>query len=330
MSARDTTGGHRDPVSIIIPAHNQADYCRRCLDSLRAHTAPPYRLILVDNGSTDGAGELFDDTPAAEVIHAGANLGFAGGVNLGLERASGHVVLLNSDTILSPGWLERLTRALESERDVGLAGPVSNCAAGPQQIDTPPLENEPAIHAFAAARAGMCAGTVREVTRLIGFCLMIREEAWRKAGRFDERFAIGNFEDDDYCTRVRRAGYRLVVAEDCFVFHFGGRTFEGMGLTGAAYDALLEQNRRRYEEKWAQRLPRGPDARRRAQALAAQARAALNQHDSAGALRLFRAAVEADPAQPAIYRELAALLSTLGEEAMAQRLLAQAARLETR
>ena len=91
------------PLSIIIPAFNQLKYCQGCIASLRRCTPEAHRLILVDNGSTDGVGDYFYSVPKAEVLHAEENLGFAGGVNLGLAKAVGHVVLLNSDTILSPG-----------------------------------------------------------------------------------------------------------------------------------------------------------------------------------------------------------------------------------
>ena len=87
-------------ISIIIPAFNQLDYCRQCILSVQLHTPPPYKLILVDNGSTDGVAEYFDEVPGAHVIHARKNLGFAGGVNLGMAAAEGPVLLLNRDTLV--------------------------------------------------------------------------------------------------------------------------------------------------------------------------------------------------------------------------------------
>ncbi len=301
------TGGVT-PISIIIPAFNQLDFCRACVASLQRCTTRPYRLILVDNGSTDGVGPFFDGVPEAEVVHAPENRGFAAGVNLGLARAGGHVVLLNSDTLLSPEWLERLERALLSGEDIGMAGPMSNCAAGAQQIDGLTLRTEEQIDAFARELAIRKDSTVRSVTRLVGFCLMIREAVWREAGPFDERFGIGNYEDDDYCTRVRRAGYHLVVAEDAFVFHHGGRTFTGMGLEGAAFNQLLDENRRRYMEKWDVQVPAPPSPARRAEQLNARAHEALAHGRAPEAVRLLRAAIEADPSAAANYNDLGAVL----------------------
>ncbi|MEA3365964.1 MAG: glycosyltransferase, partial [Candidatus Hydrogenedentes bacterium] len=120
------------PISVIIPAFNQVNYCRQCIQSIRMHTDREYRLILVDNGSTDGVSEFFDSVPGATVVHSDANLGFAGGVNLGFDHADGHVLLLNSDTLVPKGWLGILQHALLEEDDIGMVGPMSNCVSGPQ------------------------------------------------------------------------------------------------------------------------------------------------------------------------------------------------------
>lgn len=315
-----------NPISIIIPAFNEVAYCRQCIASLERRTRRAYRLILVDNGSTDGVSEFFDSVEGAVVIHAGENLGFAGGVNRGLEMAAGHAVLLNSDTLLTEGWLERLEAALLSADDIGMVGPVSNCAAGPQQLDGLSLADEEEANTFAQERAREKSGAVRHVTRLVGFCLMIRDTVWHEVGTFDERFAIGNYEDDDYCTRVRRAGYRLAVAEDTFIYHFGGRTFAGMGLEGAAFTELMAENRQRYMDKWKVRLPDPPSAENRAKRLNDRARAALAEGDTGEAMRLLKAAVETCPEAPGNYNDLGALLWRLGKEDAAYGLFLEALR----
>jgi len=314
----------RTPISIIIPAFNQLAYCRACIDSLRRCTPREYRLILVDNGSTDGVGPFFDSVKDATVIHTRKNLGFAGGVNYGLAHADGHIILLNSDTLLTPGWLDRLETALLSSDDIGMAGPMSNCAAGPQHIDGLSLNNESAIDAFAEEWAQRNTGRIRDVNRLVGFCMMIREMAFRRIGMFDESFGIGNFEDDDYCTRVRKERFRLVIAEDCFVFHHGGRTFQGMGLTGDAFEQLLAENRQRFEEKWGVHVPKPPAAQRRAQRLNEQARQALAKDDPLEAVRLLRAAIETCPEEAQHYNDLGVVLWQTGRIDLARQCFHQA------
>jgi len=75
------------PVSIIIQAFNQLAYCRECVEPILSHTEWPYKLILVDNGSTDGVGEFSDSIPNATVVHTGTNLGFPAGVALGKPQS---------------------------------------------------------------------------------------------------------------------------------------------------------------------------------------------------------------------------------------------------
>lgn len=314
------------PVSIIIPAFNQLEYCRQCVHSLLARTTPPYKLILVDNGSTDGVGEFFDSIAEACVIHAGTNRGFAGGVNLGLAQAEGHAVLLNSDTILPEGWLERLVAPL-ARADVGLVGPVSNCVSGIQQVDAPGLSSLEDIDAFARTVGEAKAGATVATERLVGFCLLIRDEALRKIGLFDESFGPGNFEDDDYCLRARRAGYRLVIARDCFVFHYGSRTFIGMDLVGDRWQDLMARNRERFLSKWAAPHVVTEEDRARAFELGRKAREAIEDGHTATALRMLRDAIAKDPTSPDHFNDLGVLLWQVGERERALEQFRRALRL---
>jgi len=285
-------GGER--VSIVIPAFNQLDFCRQCVEMLLQNTPPPYKLILVDNGSTDGVSEYFDSVRGATVIHAGENKGFAGGVNLGLEQAEGHVVLLNSDTLTPTGWLDRLRTALESSGDIGLVGPMTNYAAGPQCIPDLKFEAMEEVEKFARELAEKQHGNLRDVPKLVGFCVMIRKETREKVGLFDESFGIGNYEDDDYCMRAICAGYRVCMALDAFVFHYGSRTFAGMGVTGKEWQDLLDSNERRFLEKWRGQC-QGSDAEKKSRQLARRARSAVRRGDLVGAANLYEQAVSAYP-----------------------------------
>ena len=316
------------PIDIIIPAFNQLRYCRQCIESIRRCTTIPYRLVLVDNGSTDGVSEYFDDVAGAFTIHAETNLGFAGGVNLGLRHAQGHVVLLNSDTVVPPGWLERLRDALLGNDDVGMAGPLSNYASGMQQIETPPLSSQEELAAFADELAAKNAGVASDTYRLVGFCMLIRDEVVRRVGLLDERFETGNFEDDDYCLRVRHAGFRLVIAHDAFVYHFGSRTFAGMGLTNEKFSAVLRENEGRFREKWGAAAAEHSDRAMRADSLNKRARAALALDDPATALRLQTEALELHPQSARHHNDLGAILWKLGDADRAGRCFERALRLD--
>jgi GT2 family glycosyltransferase len=171
---------------------------------------------------------------------------------------------------------------------VGMVGPVSNFVSGEQQITTVEYErhdlrfeiSEPEedgritridgrpggtvvcdlskLDEFARKWGEANEGKIVETDRLVGFCLLIRREVVDRIGLLDERFGIGNFEDDDYCRRARAAGFRLAIATDAFVHHFGGRTFIGSGVD---HGALMRRNERLFREKW--RNGRESRARRR-------------------------------------------------------------------
>lgn len=303
-----------EPISIVIPAHNQLEYCRQCIESIQIGTTTPYQLILVDNGSTDGVGEYFDAVAGATVVHSSTNLGFAGGVNLGIERATGHVLLLNSDTLVPRHWLARLLEALESGDDIGMVGPMSNYVSGIQAIDNLAFTSVDEVNAFSDNLYREARGQLQDVDRLVGFCMLIREEAVKEVGIFDESFGIGNYEDDDYCIRVRACGYRLCAAHGCFVFHYGNRTFFGLGICGESWDELLEENSRRFQAKW-NTEPSEDRARQWQQAheLNRQARQTLDGGDLTGAARLFMDAIGACPQMETNFNDLGAVLWQLGE-----------------
>ncbi len=123
-------------TSIVIVTHNQVEYTRQCLDSIRLVTDEPLELIVVDNGSTDGTVEFLRALPGARVIVNQTNRGFPAAANQGMAVATGNqVLLLNNDVVATTGWLGRMLRALRSDPKMGLVGPTSNYVSGPQQIE---------------------------------------------------------------------------------------------------------------------------------------------------------------------------------------------------
>lgn len=234
-------------TSIIIVTHNQLHYTRQCLASIRFRTDEPYELIVVDNGSTDGTVDYLRSEREVTVIANPDNRGFPAAVNQGLQIASGqHCLLLNNDTVVTTGWLQRMLDALASDSKIGLVGPVSNSVSGPQQIPVD-YRDLSSLDGFAWQWGQRHAGQLVDLDRLVGFCLLIRKEVVDQIGPLDERFGIGCFEDDDYCRRAQQAGFRTVVATDSFVHHFGSCTFRA---TGVDFAQLMKDNQRKYDEKW--------------------------------------------------------------------------------
>jgi len=218
---------------------------------------------------------------------------------------------------------------LVSAGDFGMVGPVSNYAPGEQQIRGLELRDEGDIEAFAGTLAEEKRGNVREAFRLSGFCLLIRHAALAKVGLFDERYGIGNFEDDDYCCRMRQAGYRLGIAEDCFVFHFGGRTFEGAGLSGDRFQALLAENRQRYISKWGVHLPGAASAEHQSLALNTRAQEAIAQGNPKEAVQLLHEAITIDPGLALNFAILGQVFSATGKQETAYDCFVRALRIDS-
>jgi GT2 family glycosyltransferase/Tfp pilus assembly protein PilF len=241
-------------ASIIVLCCNQLEYTRLCLEGVLRHTRAPYELLLVDNGSTDGTAAYLQEIRArveparVVVITNETNRGFAAGCNQALAQARGrYLVFLNNDTVVAQNWLSGLIAwAVHQWPSVGLVGPMSNYAPAPQYVagDYHELSG---LDPFAARWQQDHAGEAIEVQRLTGFCLLARREALERIGTFDEGYGLGFFEDDDLCVRVRAAGFRLLVARDVFIHHFGSRTFQGLGID--CRDEL-QKNFERFRAKW--------------------------------------------------------------------------------
>lgn len=277
--------GMKGLTSIIIVTWNGLEYTRQCIDSLEKYTRLPHELIIVDNGSTDGTVELLHDYAArrnnVRIILNQSNLGFAKAANQGLMAAEGdYLVLLNNDTVVTENWLENLQTCAESDPQVGMVGPRSNYVSGPQQLDVS-YNTLSEMHRF--ARQFNFSDNTRwfEVKRLVGFCLLIKREAYQKVGGLDERFALGNFEDDDLSLRMRESGYRLLCAGDTFIHHYGEATFK---VNQVDYSRTMQENARRFLEKWGQVAERddGPKI------LAAPKRTLSDNPNNSNPIQVFR------------------------------------------
>ncbi len=251
----DCTAGVPAPdVSIIVLIHNALAATRRCVAALRAHTGPSHELILVDNGSAADTVAFLRETaaahPACRLILSAENLGFAAGNNLGLAAARGRdVVLVNSDVVVTPGWLERLIACADAHPRAGLVGPCTNRISGPQQVANVDYDQDSlaGLDDWAARFAAGQAGQASPHWRAVGFCVLIRRALLETIGGLDPRFGRGNFEDDDYALRARLGGFESWIAGDCFVHHDGGRSFAAAGIDLAA---SLTANWEIFKAKW--------------------------------------------------------------------------------
>lgn len=234
-------------LSVVIPVCNQLDFTKACLDSLRAGSVHDFEIVVVDNGSTDGTPEYLNQRGDVVVVRNAKNLGFAPAVNQGLRRATGREILvLNNDVIAPRHMIERLVATLDANPVFDMIGPVTNCAAPSQQIAASYQDIED-LDAFANTRWTAHGPRLRQEPVVLGFAMLMRREVLDTVGGFDERFEVGNFEDNDFSLRATVAGYTLGVAEGVYIHHFGGKTFTGEGFD---YGALMRTNHARFVDKW--------------------------------------------------------------------------------
>ncbi|MDA8219785.1 MAG: glycosyltransferase [Dehalococcoidales bacterium] len=239
-------------VSIVILTHNELSATQQCLASVEAHTPEPHELIVVDNASTDRTVDYLRAYAATRehvrVIANSANRGFAAGNNQALSIARGdYVLLLNNDTIVTPGWLSRMLAAFQTHPQTGVVGPMAHYVSGPQLVPDPGYHSIEELEAFASKWSIDHDGESTRVMRLVGFCLLARRAVVDRIGGLDERYGSGNFEDDDFCVRAAFAGYEARIAQDVFIHHSGGQTFKAAKID---YNASLLRNWELFKTKW--------------------------------------------------------------------------------
>jgi GT2 family glycosyltransferase len=217
-------------VSIITINYNEADTTAQCLDTLRHLTYPHVECLVVDNASADGeAVALQDAFPDATVISSPINLGFAGGNNLAIQRATGaYVLLLNNDTTASPGLLEPLVAALEADPQIGIASPKilfdgTADATGRHRIQ---YAGSSPINPY-TGRSDTVGWRARDDGRFDasgpthlahGAAMMIRRSVFDAIGLLDERYFL-YYEEHDFAARARRAGYTIHYEAQSAVYH---------------------------------------------------------------------------------------------------------------
>ncbi|MDU4962077.1 MAG: glycosyltransferase [Sporomusaceae bacterium] len=248
---QDRPIAQKNLTSIIIITYNKFDYNRLCIESIRQFTDPgSYELLVIDNHSTDETVEWLRRQQDIHCVFNSANTGFPAACNQGIAIARGDsVLLLNNDTIVTPGWLNNLRRCLFSQPEIGAAGAITNSCSNFQSIPCDYADREEMLR-FAAAINKPNPDRWENRGRLVGFCMLIKRTVIDTVGLFDETFSPGNYEDDDYSLRIRRAGYRLLLCRDCFIHHFGSVSFSGFGEKAAAFNRLLETNKQKFIDKW--------------------------------------------------------------------------------
>lgn len=228
-------------IDVVIPTFNQSEMTAACARSLFLTTSPgTARVVWVDNGSAPDDRALIAaawERTGLEILPLmlPTNLGFVKATNMGLAASvAPYALLLNNDTELPPGWVSKLTEPMMTDSAVGIAGPLSS---SPHQWQ------------------GQVPKTWRGWTTLGNhqmlsfFCALIRREVLVECGYLSEEYQQGLGDDDDYCERVKRAGWKLALVMDLEVKHHHRTTFRAVHGEGGWLE-YQKANIDHFKKKW--------------------------------------------------------------------------------
>ncbi|MEA2737206.1 MAG: hypothetical protein QOH05_513 [Acetobacteraceae bacterium] len=238
-------GFNKRPVDVIIPVYGGIDLTLACLESVLTDLPRWARVIVIDDASPDARVALELDKFAARhritLLSQVVNRGFPGTANIGMRNdAARDVVLLNSDTLVPPGWLASLRAAAYSAPDIGSATPFSNDATilSYPSVEFPNAmpDLDETIYIDALSQKAN-AGRIVDIPTAVGFCTYIKRDCLNATGLLrEDLFAQGYGEENDFCIRARHLGWRHVAVPSMFVAHTGGYSF------GARKHHLMERN----------------------------------------------------------------------------------------
>lgn len=223
---------------IIVPVFNAFDLLGPCLSAIERTVPAESRIVLIDDASTDVRVRpmleswVSQSGNQSQLLSNDSNRGFVSTVNIGMAATDIDVVLLNSDTEVTPGWLQRLAKCLDSDPTIATATPWSNNG---EIVSIPEFCHPNAVPADPDAVSEMIASCgaphYPDMPTAVGFCMAISRNAINKLGLFDEvTFGRGYGEENDFCQRAENSGMRNVLCDDAYVIHHGGASFSPLGL----------------------------------------------------------------------------------------------------
>lgn len=242
-------------ASIVVLTYNNLEKCtKKCIETILNSTdLYNNELIIVDNNSQDSTVFWLDELLQANsdknihIIKNQENLGYAGGNNVGIKKSKGDfIILLNNDTEVCENWVENLTSSFNEDRALGIVAPITNRIGSLQQVSVPNLNSQNWINVI-KPYTRMMKGRSFFTSKVCFFCVCIPRHVIEKVGLLDPNYERGNFEDDDYCLRAIRNGFKIRVNEDLFIYHHGSLSFSGFSENDLQATNL--KNQRFFEKK---------------------------------------------------------------------------------
>ena len=247
-------------LTVVVPVFNGFEATRRCLESVARHTPARCNVVLVDDASTDPRvapflAQFADSRAGTTLLTNAANLGFPGAANRGMAATKGDVVVLNSDTVVTEGWIEGLERCRDSDPAIGIVCPLSNRAT---LLSIPGIEvlfagpgGEPDVDAIARCVVRVSERRYPLLPTAVGFCMLVTRRALDEAGPFDAAYGRGYGEECDLSMRALDRGLRVACADDVYVHHQSEGSFGAVDRV----DELRERNARLLDRRWPRYAP---------------------------------------------------------------------------
>lgn len=213
-------------ASIVVLAYNHLEYTKQCIESIYRYTSHMnFELITINNGSTDDTEEYFKGLPNQKKISFPENIGVCKAFNRGFQIAGGKYILnVSNDIVVTAHWLDNLLICMDTDPKIGMVVPICDASCNYQQISLPYQtmdEMQNAAEHYNISNPDLW----EERLKLSNYAGIYRGEILRALGGFDEDFNPGSYDDDAICFSIRRLGYKVILAKDTFVHHFGARTF---------------------------------------------------------------------------------------------------------
>jgi GT2 family glycosyltransferase/glycosyltransferase involved in cell wall biosynthesis len=234
-------------TTIIIPVYNAYEDTEKCIKSVIQHTDHKHPILIVNDASTDlRIKKLLEEFSLEQsnisVIENFDNLGFVKTCNLAFSESDGStdVVLLNSDTVVTPNWLDKLINAAYSAKNIATVTPLTNngtiCSV-PVWLETNDIPEGHTIISFASLIENISLREYPQIPTAVGFCMYIKRDVLNKVGYFDAvNFGRGYGEENDFCCRATNLGYIHIIDDSTFVYHSGSKSFGEQKLK------LIEEN----------------------------------------------------------------------------------------
>lgn len=227
-------------IHIVVCVHNALHYAELCIESVLRYTKPPYDLTIVNDGSDRETTEMltsyFRRYNHIHMIHHPEAKGYTKAANAGLRASNAdYTILLNSDTLVSPHWARKIVECGESDKSIGIVGPLSNAAtyqSVPFVFDDKGhwmqnhIPGDITVASYARAIDDVSLKTYPRVPVANGFCFAVKRAVIKSIGYMDEEtFPRGYGEENDYCLRATDAGFEIAIADNAYVYHATSQSF---------------------------------------------------------------------------------------------------------